>query len=160
MSNRVTLAQLREMAPNEVEWLPLDQIAMLQGDIAELKSDAKFFDEKINSALLARTEEDRRQALKAKGSDTGTVTLPFGPYAVRVDVPKRVEWDQAELAKAVARLADLEEDPTEYVKIKYEVSETNYKAWTAKVKGIFDPARTVKHGKITAYVEKTKAGKG
>lgn len=159
MSNRVTLAQLREMTPNEVEWLPLDQIAMLQEDIAELKSNAKFFDEKINSALLVRTEVERKEALKAKGADTGTVTLPFGPYTVRVDVPKRVEWSQEALAEAVARLADLEEDPKEYVKIKYEISETNYKAWTTKVKNIFDPARTVKHGRVTAYVEKTKTGK-
>ncbi len=44
------------------------------------------------------------------------------------DLPKRVEWDQAQLAAMVERIRAAGEDPSEYVEISFKVPERAYAA--------------------------------
>ena len=39
------------------------------------------------------------------------------------------------------------ENPADYLKVKFEVSERAYEAWPARLKELFTPARTVETGK-------------
>ena len=45
----------------------------------------------------------------------------------------------------------------EYIKIKYDVSESAYKAWPEVIRKEFEPARTVKPGATTVTIVKKEA---
>ncbi|WP_408951452.1 hypothetical protein [Lysobacter sp. Hz 25] len=83
----------------------------------------------------------------AAGKDTGTVTFDDGPIRVSVELPKKVEWNQAALACIVDRIRAAGENPAEFVEITYKVNEARYGAWPASVRSSFEPARTLKTGK-------------
>ena len=65
------------------------------------------------------------------------------------DLPKKVDWDQAELGQMVARIRAAGDDPDEYVETTFRVSERKYAAWPAAIRDGFEAARTVKPGKPT-----------
>ena len=77
---------------------------------------------------------------------TGTVRVEVEGCEVKADLPKKVEWSQAELRKAVATLTEWQEDPAEYVKTEMSVAEKQYEAWPKRLKALFEPARTVSAG--------------
>ncbi len=64
------------------------------------------------------------------------------------DLPKRVDWDQAQLAALVARIRDAGDDPTEYVDLAYRVPERKYAAWPEGIRAGFEAARTVRVGAL------------
>jgi ferredoxin-fold anticodon binding domain-containing protein len=57
MSNRVTLAELQELATEEVARLSVDKLQTLVEDVAVLLNRAKSLDEKISTALDLRFSE-------------------------------------------------------------------------------------------------------
>lgn len=157
VSNRATLAQLKEMDAAAVNALPLDQIELLQEDNALLKADAKLYDEKICATLIARFGEQATAKLREKKKDTGLVSIPEGDYVVKIDTPKRVDWDQDILRSVQAIIVnEWKEKPEDYLKISLEVSEASYAAWPPVIRKMFEPARTVKPGKIKATLERSK----
>ena len=68
-----------------------------------------------------------------------------GPVA---DLPKRVEWDQTQLAAMVERIRAAGDDPSEYVEIRFKVPERAYVAWPEAIRQGFERARTVKTGAL------------
>lgn len=79
--------------------------------------------------------------------DTGTVRIADGDVTVVADLPKRVEWDQDELAAMVARIDAAGADPAAYVETSYRVSERKYAAWPESIREGFTAARTVRAGR-------------
>lgn len=152
----ISIMQYRQMTVAEVSALSVDVLAELQDRIAANERDAKILRDKFNEALLARYEETGRAKLKEKGLDTGTASIDSGPYVVAVNVPKRVEWDQSKLRQVVAQIQSEGGDPEDYVKIEIDVPESKFKAWPKPLQARFEPARTVKHGKITAKIDTKK----
>lgn len=75
MSNRTTLALLREMNLADTARLPLDQLALLLDDLAALKADAKQLGDLLHDALHARFGDAASTARRAEGKDTGRVRL-------------------------------------------------------------------------------------
>ena len=52
------------------------------------------------------------------------------------DLPKRVKWDQQRLKEVVELIrSGWGEDPADYVKVKFEVSERAYEAWPRAAEG-------------------------
>jgi hypothetical protein len=147
MSNRITLAQLREMNPADAARLPLDQLALLLDDLAALRADAKQLGELLHDALHARFGDAATTARRAEGKDTGRVRLEQGGFEVVADLPKKVEWQQAGLAAAVATLRDWGEDPADYVATELRVPEPRFTAWPPRIRALFEPARTVATGR-------------
>lgn len=156
MSNRVTLAQLREMTGEQASALPVDQIAALLEDVAELKADTKRLDDLLHTALTNRYADQAAAARRAAGKDTGTVTLRDGDFAIKADLPAKVEWDQELLASAVETVKGWGEKPEDYVKAALSVPESRYKAWPESIRKVFEPARTVGVGRPTFKVEPAK----
>lgn len=157
MTNRATLAQLKEMDDAAVNALPLDQIEMLQEDIATLKADVKVYDEKLTATLIARFGEKAAARLREKNKDTGLVSLSEGEFVVKIDTPKKVDWDQSILRGLQSFITnEWKEKPEDYLKITLEVSEASYNAWPPVIRKVFEPARTVKPGKIKATLERNK----
>lgn len=149
MSNRVTLAQLREMTGEQVAILPVDQIAALLEDVAELKADAKRLDDLLHQGMFARYADRAAELRRAQGKDTGTASIPDGDFTVKADLPAKVEWDQAKLREAEATVRSWGEDPAEYLTAVLSVPESRFKAWPDTIKRVFAPARTVGTGRPT-----------
>ena len=158
MTNRATLAQLRNMTGEQVNDLPFDQIALLLEEVADQKTDIARLNDLLHATLchrfLDRAAAQRREA----GKDTGTVTFEDGEFLVRADLPKKVEWDQAHLSNAVKQLSAWGENPAEYVTIEIKVAEAKFNAWPSTVRKVFDHARTVGAGKPTFKIERAKRG--
>jgi hypothetical protein len=101
-SNRVTLGRIPNLPLGEISRLPVEQPALLQGDLAEEKARIKRIDDWLNGALNLRYG-DRAQALRrAQGKDAGAVRVEEEDGFVAVcDLPKKVEYDQDKLRVAV-----------------------------------------------------------
>jgi hypothetical protein len=147
MSNRTTLAQLREMDTATAAALPLDQLALLLDDVAALKADAKRIGDLLHDALHARFGTEATATRRAEGKNTGRVRLDEGGFAVVADLTKRVEWNQSKLAAAVATLREWGEDPADYVATELRVPEARFTAWPPRIRALFEPARTVAAGR-------------
>ena len=156
MSNRYTLAQLREMTADQVSILAVDHLAMLLEDVAELKADAKRLDDLLNIGLALGFGQRAADVRKASGKDTGTISMAADGFVVRADSPKKVEWDQAKLREAEATIQGWGENPDQYITYVLSVPESRYNAWPDSIRSVFEPARTVSVGRHSFKIEKPK----
>ena len=105
--------------------------------------------EHIERALDMRYAQRAKALRLAQGKDSGIVHFDDGEVSVTADLPKKVEWDQATVARLVANIVACGDDPSQYVEISYRISETKFNAWPDSLKKPFSAARTVKVGKPT-----------
>ena len=141
----MTLEDLAEQPPGVLDALPIDVLANLQEQAeAHLASASQM-------VAILHGVFSRRYA--AGLNDTGAHHRIDSGYEITVTIPKRVEWDQTEIAKAVETIRGWDEDPADYVETKTTVSETRFKAWPPAIRDLFTPARTVKPGKAKFAVK-------
>ncbi len=82
----------------------LPQLALLREDAEAALTAAKTVKEWLDGAIGRRCfGEQAHGARQASGKDTGTVRLVEDGVIVIADLPKRVDWDQAQLAALVER---------------------------------------------------------
>jgi hypothetical protein len=153
--NRLTLTQLRSMSVSEASRIPVDQLALLLEDVAELRADAKALGDLLNDALHARYGDQAAILRRAEGKDSGRVRLADADFEVVADLPKKVDWHQARLREAVETVRGWGEDPADYVSTELRVPEPRYAAWPPKIRAVFEAARTVSTGRPT-YTLQTK----
>ena len=146
--NRPDLGALPEMPPEEIAALPAEILALLQRDSEAALSAAKATKARLEDALVLRYAERAAAARRAAGKDTGTVRLEDDGVTVVADLPKRVDWDQAQLARIVERIRATGDDPDQYVDVAIKVPERNYAAWPRTIRQVFEPARTVRPGTL------------
>ena len=92
-----------------------------------------------------RSELERGMA----GKDTGTVRFQDGSVEVTAELSKKVEWDQARLARLAEEIRTGGENPLDYLEIAFKVPERAYTAWPERIRKAFEPARTVQTGRPT-----------
>ena len=144
----VTIPAIEAMSVQELAALPTATLANLKADIEKELEEAKRLDDKLDAALDYRYGPRAHQARAAQDKDTGTVRFEDNGFIVVADLPKRVKWDQQRLKELVELIrSGWGEDPADYVKVKFEVSERAYESWPARLKELFTPARTVETGK-------------
>ena len=148
-TNRPTLDAMRRMPVHEVIALPAVHLALLQADAREALDAAKRMQDWLEAAIALRFEQRAIAARAAAGKDTGTVRFQDGGVEVAVDLPKKVEWDQARLAALSEQIRAGGEDPSQYVEISFKVPERSYVAWPERIRHVFEPARTVRRGRQT-----------
>lgn len=157
MNNLTTLAQLREMNAGEAAALPVDHLAMLLEEVAEMRADAKRLTDLLNDALHSRfgavAGEIRRQA----GKQTGRARVAVDGFEIVADLALKIDWDEDGLKTVEARLLGMGENPDEYIKTKRTVSEAAYQRWPSSLQSLFLPHRTVGTGKPTYSIEKKEA---
>ena len=153
MRDQVTLDQLRDWPPGKVASLPIEVLSSLAAGIAKMKSFVAEAEARLNAGLDVRFSDRARQLRAADGKDSGRIRLGEGDFVIIADLPKRVEWDQDQLAAIVARIRRSGDDPAEYVRTTYEVAERAYTAWPSAIRRLFEPARTVKVGKSRYSIE-------
>jgi hypothetical protein len=147
-AKRTTLAELQELATDEVAKLPVGHLYALVEDVAVLMARAKSLDDKISTALDLRFSERAKAARAAAGKDTGRVRVMDNEFEIVADSPRAVTWDQITLSKIAAVIRDeWHENPTDYLTIKYGIAESKFNAWPSTLQKAFEPARTVRAGK-------------
>ena len=146
--NTPTTDDLPELDPKEIAGLPVELLAVLRHEIeARLKRD-KAAKARLDGALSLRYATRAAEERRAAGKDTGTIRFDDGDFTVIADLPKRVEWDQAQLAAMVERIRASGDDPAQYVDVTIRVSERKYAAWPQAIRAEFEPARTVRTGTL------------
>jgi hypothetical protein len=73
MTNRVMLAQLRNMQIHEISNLPVEQLAMLLEEMSVLKADCKSLDNILHTALVDRFSTSASDIRQAAGKDTCSI---------------------------------------------------------------------------------------
>jgi hypothetical protein len=147
LSNRPTLATIRQLPVGEIIALPAEHLALLQADAREALDAAKRLQDWIEAAIALRYEQRAIAARAAAGKDTGTVRFEDGAVEVVVDLPKRIEWDQARLAVLAEQIRAGGENLGDYVEVSFKVPERAYTAWPERIRLAFEPARTVRTGR-------------
>lgn len=107
--------------------------------------DAQMIVRNLKAEIIEANKDGIAAALRSKDDPFGTVTIEN----IKFNVPKQVKWDQDKLEHLYKEIG---ETANEYIKIKYDVSESAYKAWPSVIKEQFEPARTVNTGSITFEV--------
>jgi hypothetical protein len=147
--NRPQLGDLRTMPIGEIAALPAPLLALLQEEAEEAAKAARHLADWLHGAIALRYGERAAAARRAEGKDTGTIRLEDGEVTVIAELPKKVDWNQGELATLVAAIRAEDGDPTEYVDTIYRVPERKFGAWPRHIRTAFERARTVKTGKPT-----------
>ncbi|MDX1820103.1 MAG: hypothetical protein R3197_04325 [Paracoccaceae bacterium] len=157
--NTPSLDELINLPAGEIAQLPVELLAVLQREIEAAAKQMRAVTARFATALEVRYATRAAEARRACGKDTGTVRLADGDFTVVADLPKRVEWDQAQLAAMVERIRAAGDDPSEYVEISFKVPERAYAAWPEAIRKGFEPARTVKTGalKISILLQEDRA---
>jgi hypothetical protein len=145
--NRPQLGDIRTMPIGEIVALPAPMLALLQDDADDAVKAARDLADWLHGAIALRYADRAAEARRAEGKDTGTIRLDDGEVTVIADLPKKVDWDQAELNTLVAAIRAEDGDPAEYVDTVFRVPERKYAAWPRHIRTAFERARTVKSGK-------------
>jgi hypothetical protein len=140
-------ADLAAMSVSQLAQLSPAQKAEISRNLDEALAWLKQARAKFDAALDAAYGEQARAARLEAGKDFGVVHLNDGPLRVTVDIPKRVSWDQAQLAAIAARIAASGERIEDYMDVEFSVSESRFNNWPAALRSQFEAARTVKPGK-------------
>ena len=98
----------------------------------------------IDAAINAKATAQAATAFQGAGKDTGTLDFIHEGVKVKATIAKRVDWDQGQLAGIFKKIQSAGDDPEQYMKLKYDVSERSFTAWPDAIRSVFLPARTVK----------------
>ncbi|MEM6676280.1 MAG: hypothetical protein AAF675_00250 [Pseudomonadota bacterium] len=150
--NTPTPDDLPGLSPQEIAALPVELLAIIQREIDERLKRDKAAKTRLDAALTVRYATRAAEERQAQVKDTGTVRFDDGDFTVVADLPKRVEWDQSQLAAMVERIRAAGDDPAEYVDIAFKVPERKYAAWPDAIRQGFEPARTVKTGALKVEI--------
>lgn len=157
-----TVLQLETIRQDRLATLPVAEIGELIDLLDAIAARIKAAQGETCKALTTRYAEQARAQLLVDGRDTGTTHIIEGEIDVTIEIGKDVKWDQAALKQLARRIAEGGEDPTEYIEVKYAVSERKYAAWPDSIRHAFTAARTVtpKSPKFVLRAVSDAAGEG
>ena len=147
--NEITIfpEQLSAMSDAQLASLPPAQLCEVHHNLAQLVDWVRKAQAKVHAAMQRRYAEQERAVRAEAGKDFGTVRFNDGLVRITVDTPKRVSWDQKQLAAIAERIAASGERVQKYVDIEFSVPESRFNNWPTSLREQFEAARTVKPGK-------------
>lgn len=139
-----TIASLDAIEPDELAKFSVADLYQIQGllvdEVATLKRRSGIFVDALEKKYGETAEAEYKKASK----DTGTINLPpEDGLTVAVERRKKVKWDQPFLAARWQQIKDAGDNPSVFIKVEYDISETAYNGWPDQIKSAFFPARTV-----------------
>ena len=147
-ANTPKLDDLIDLSAQDIAALPVELLATLQREIDEALKYDKAVKARLDGALIHRYANRAAELRQEIGKDTGTVRFDDGDFTIVADLPKRISWDQAQLATMADRIRTTGDDPSEYIDVTFKVSERKYTAWPEAIRKGFETARTVKPGTL------------
>lgn len=134
----MTIPDLTKLSDAEI----IDHLLEAEAD----ETAASLAIKKLKNELLNRKTAEIKAAYSEKTEPFGVVNLNIAGKIIKIDTPKKTEWDQSKLESLWNQMVADKADPKQYIKVKYDVSETAFKSWGDNLKAFFIPARTVKAG--------------
>lgn len=153
------IESLDSLTPIDIAELPPEALADLADDLVEAANTLRLRRGVFEAALERRYGAKQQQARIDRGKDTGLIRLLDGNFTVKVDTPNRkVEWDQAKLREIDERILKAGDNPSIYMRIETvrSVREQAYNDFPEAIRNAFEPARTVKVGKLSYSFERPK----
>lgn len=147
--NDITLlpADLAAMTVAQLAALPPQHKLEIDRNINQAQAFLKKIRGKLDTALDQTYGQQARAALRESGRDFGTTYVSDGPLQVKFELPKKVTWDQKQLAEIAERIVSSGEKPSSYLDVKLSVTEARYTNWPPALQQQFAAARTVEAGK-------------
>lgn len=145
----ITPEALPELSVSQLAALPQKDLQEFDISLAILLTWVKLSRDRLNTALEQRYGEQARTSLLESGRDFGVTHLSDGDLRVTYELPKRVSWDQPQLAQIAERFVAAGERIQDYMDIDLSVSESRFNNWPPALKEQFAAARTVKPGKAS-----------
>lgn len=139
--------QLTAMSETELAALSAEQLCEVNVNLAKLDEWVKAQKARTHGELQRRYRLADRAARIEAGKDFGVIRFHDGLVEVMVDTPKRVSWDQKQLADMARRIAASGDRVEEYLDIEFSIPEARYTNWPSALREQFAQARTVKPGK-------------
>ena len=119
----------------------LPELAIYKSELDRIILEAQEKVKLIKSELEGRYLERAQDTLRQQGKDFGSVTIEEGAHKLKVNVRRRVEWEEGMLLKV---LNSMDEDTARhYAQIKYTIPEAKYNNAPPEVKAALSEARTV-----------------
>jgi len=140
-------ADLEALPIGELAALPAEQLLEIETHLADLSAWTKKIQARLHAALDQRYGEQAREALLESGRDFGTTHLMDGALHIKFELPKKVTWDQKQLAAIAQRIVASGDKLEDYIDLKYAVSESRFTNWPEGLREQFASARTVAAGK-------------
>ena len=128
------------MERNSLEHLKPWQLAKIADDLVARAKEL--------AADRAELEAELARRYPVPPAWTGTKHRDDGEWSVKIEVPKKVDWDTDLLIEACNALEKLGEDPREFVEFSPKVAETEFKNVPERFRKLLEPARTVTPGKV------------
>ena len=128
------------MERNALEHATPERLARMADDIATRQKEL--------AAEKAALEAELVRRYPVPADFTGTERRQDGEWTVKIEVPKKVDWDADKLIEACNALEAAGEDPREFVDFAPKVSETKFKSIPERFRKLLEPARTVTPGKV------------
>ncbi len=124
--------------------MPDENLFQKRDVIRERMAQDKSLLKEINDQIEVRYLEVAKSQLHQEGKDFGTTTIVENDKSVKVQVKKRVEWDQEALERISQSIrADLADH---YVKKTLSIEERKYTTAPSDLRRVFQEARTAKIG--------------
>ena len=154
------ITPLADMSVAQIVALPPAQLEASYCNLLTLQSRVKGVLDRFHAALDQRYTVQAAATRQANGRDFGVCHLTDGPLRITVELPKRVHWNQAQLADIATRIAAAGDKVGDYIDTDYSIPESRFNAWPAPLKETFAKARTVKPGKTDYRIALTDAEGG
>lgn len=140
-------ADIAEMSISQLANLPPEHKHEIDANLDAAIDWLKKARTKFDAALDQCYGEQARTALRDSGRDFGTAHISDGPLHVKFEMPKKVSWNQKQLAEIAERIVSSGEKVEGYIDVKFAVSESRYTNWPPALQQQFAAARTVEPGK-------------
>jgi hypothetical protein len=149
-SNTDMLNDILKMGIVEIAGLPADQLALLNGEAAEVLYQAK----QIGDRLDGTPDLKYGAVLAAAGKDVATGRSDDGDGVIVADLSKREKWDQTLLAEAAEVTSHgWRHNPAQYVRTEIKGLEAAYRSWPALLRRLLDPARAIEASKCSDRIK-------
>lgn len=147
---------LDTLSDEQLAALGADQLYALQQDVDGAVSIWKTRRDKLDEILEQRYGGRAMQKLLSEAKDTGTVNLEDNGFTAKRVTKRNIKYDQSGLGALHKKITDSGDDPKQYIKVEYDISETAYQAWPDKIKAMFEPLRTVTPSKAKTVLARNK----
>jgi hypothetical protein len=145
----ITLDNLLHTPQGDLAALPPQKLAQLLEEAKFKRDNYKLLHERVQGIVNFKYRDSFNHNRVAQEKETGLIRIEDDNYIIAQDITKKTDWDKKKLAEIIEKIKSQGDDPAEYVDVLYKVSEHKFKSWPSFIRKVFEPARTIKHGKPT-----------
>ena len=106
----------------------------------------------LDALISEQVQEEFAKSRNKKDKHFGALSLSIEGMNVKQTVSKKIDWDQEALAKCSSDLVEAGMNPTDFLTVKYGMSETVFNKLPEEKREYFAKARTEKQGTVKIEV--------